>query len=97
MWRRATQWGCHDFWTQERVENRHEQANQRGELELIENRRTWMSLELQDEDGYLGRLSFPMEKKHKFLSKGDTIYCLILSDRKDFSKVNMGNSLGDFK
>ena len=41
---------------QERVENQREQADARGKLELIENRRTWMVLELADEDGYLGRI-----------------------------------------
>ena len=73
--------------TRERVENRHEQADSRGQLELVENRRTWMLLELQDEDGYLGRLAFPMEKKHQTIRAGCQIRCLVLSERKDFSKI----------
>ena len=73
--------------TRERVENRHEQADSRGQLELVENRRTWMLLELQDEDGYLGRLAFPMEKKHQTIRAGSQIRCLVLSDRKDFSRI----------
>ena len=52
-----------DVITRERVENRHEQADSRGRLELVENRRTWMLLELEDEEGYLGRVAFPMEKE----------------------------------
>ena len=53
--------------TREGVENRHEQADSQGKLELVENRRTWMLLELEDEDGYLGRLAFPMDKKHQMI------------------------------
>ena len=73
--------------TRERVENRHEQADSRGQLELVENRRTWMLLELQDEDGYLGRLAFSMEKKHQTIRAGSQIRCLVLSERKDFSRI----------
>ena len=71
----------------ERVEGRHEQADSRGQLELVENRRIWMLLELQDEDGYLGRLAFPMEKKHQAIRPGTTIRCLVLSERKDFARI----------
>ncbi len=73
--------------TRERVENRHEQADNRGQLELVENRRTWLLLELEDEDGYLGRLAFPMEKKHQSIRRGALIRCLVLSERKDFSRI----------
>jgi hypothetical protein len=73
--------------TRERVENRHEQADSRGKLELIENRRTWMLLELEDEEGYLGRVAFPMEKNHKTIRAGTVIRCLVLSERKDFSRI----------
>ena len=76
-----------DVITRERVENRHEQADNRGRLELVENRRTWMLLELEDEEGYLGRLAFPMEKKHQSIRRGSVIRCLVLSERKDFSKI----------
>ena len=74
--------------TRERVENRHEQADSNGKLELVENRRTWMLLELEDEDGYLGRLAFPMDKKHQVIRQGTVVRCLVLSDRKDFSRVS---------
>ncbi len=77
-----------DVFTRERIENRHEQANQRGELELVENRRTWMILELIDEDGYLAQLRFPMEKKHQMIKEGQRIRCVVLSDRSDFSKIS---------
>ena len=74
--------------TRERIENRHEQADSNGKLELVENRRTWMLLELEDEDGYLGRLAFPMDKKHQVIREGTLIRCLALSERKDFSRVS---------
>ena len=73
--------------SRERVENRHEQADKQGQLELVENRRTWMLLELEDEDGYLGRLAFPMEKRHQTIRPGAVIRCLVLSERKDFSRI----------
>ena len=76
-----------DVITRERVENRHEQADSRGRLELVENRRTWMLLELEDEEGYLGRVAFPMDKKHQSIRRGSMIRCLVLSERKDFSKI----------
>ena len=69
----------------ERIINSHEQANNRGELELIENRRTWMTLSLSDEDGYLTDLSFPREKSHSALRVGQEILCLVLCNYKDFS------------
>ena len=74
--------------TRERVEGSHEQANRRGELERVENRRTWMLLELDDEDGYLGRLAFPVDKKHQSIRPGNVVRCLVLSERKDFSKIS---------
>jgi len=72
---------------QERVENQREQANSRGQLELVENRRTWLMLELADEDGYLGRLSFPMAKQHDAMRPGLLVRCVVLSDRTDFARL----------
>ncbi len=77
-----------DMFTQEKIEKRHEQANQLGELELIENRRTWMILELEDEEGYLGRLSFPMEKRHQLIRPGSPIRCLVFSQSRDLSRIS---------
>ena len=76
-----------EAYTRERVENQREQADASGRLELVENRRTWMILELADEDGYLGRVSFPMTKTHSALRAGLLVRCIVLSDRKDFSSV----------
>lgn len=72
----------------ERVMDRHEQADKQGQLELVENRRTWMLLELEDEEGYLGRIAFPLEKRHQSIRPGILIRCLVLSDRKDFSRIS---------
>ncbi len=77
-----------DIYTSEKVENRHEQANQKGQLELVENRRTWVTVELADEDGYLGNISFPLDKKHQLIRKGMKIRCLAFSGNKSFNKIS---------
>ena len=76
-----------DFYTREIVEERREQANNDGRLELVENRRTWLTLELEDEEGYLGKVRFPFEKKHQQIRAGMVVRVLVLSERKDFSQV----------
>ncbi len=77
-----------DAFTREKIENRQEQANKIGNLEIVESRRTWLFLELGDEDGYLGQISFPMEKVHQSIRKGTRISCLVLSQRRDFSQIS---------
>ena len=77
-----------DIYTKEKIENRHEQANKRGELEFVENRRVWIILELEDEDGYLGEIRFPMDKKHQSIQANQKICCLVLSERNDFNRIN---------
>ena len=74
-----------DIYTEERIENRMEQANKNGELEFIENRKIWINCELEDEEGYLSRLSFPMEKEHQNIRKGIRVLCLVLSNNKSFN------------
>jgi hypothetical protein len=76
-----------DLYTREIVEERREQANNDGRLELVENRRTWLTLELEDEEGYLGKLRFPFEKKHQQIRAGMVVRVLVLSERKDFSRI----------
>jgi len=76
-----------DRFTREVVESRREQANRDGRLELVENRRTWLCLELEDEDGYLGQLRFPLEKRHEAIRRGMVVRTLVLSERKDFSRI----------
>jgi hypothetical protein len=76
-----------DLYTKERLEGRQEQTDKQGRLELVENCRTWLCLELEDEDGYLGQLRFPLDKKHKAIRRGMTIRCLVLAERSDFSRI----------
>jgi hypothetical protein len=49
-----------DLYTKEKLEGRQETTDKEGRLELVENRRTWLCLELGDEDGYLAQLRFPL-------------------------------------
>ena len=77
-----------ELFTREVVEDRREQAGRDGQLELVENRRQWLCLELEDEDGYLGRVRFPLEKKHQQIRRGMVARALVLSDRKDFSRIS---------
>ncbi|MEB3335704.1 MAG: hypothetical protein VKP70_12050 [Cyanobacteriota bacterium] len=76
-----------DLYNREVVENQREQADTSGRLQLVENRRTWLCLELADEEGYLGRLRFPLEKKHQAIRRGMVVRCLVLSERADFSRI----------
>ena len=76
-----------DLYTKELVEDRQETTDKQGRLETVENRRTWLCLELEDEDGYLGSVRFPYNKKHKQIRRGAVVRCLVLSERKDFSRV----------
>jgi hypothetical protein len=76
-----------DLYTRELVEGRQETTDKQGRLELVENRRTWLCLELEDEDGYLGSIRFPYDKKHKAIRTGMVVRCLVLSERPDFSRV----------
>ena len=78
-----------DLFTREVVESRREQANNDGRLELVENHRTWLCLELEDGDGYLGQVRFPLDKKkHEKIRRGMVIRTLVLSERKDFSRIS---------
>jgi hypothetical protein len=76
-----------DLFTREVVEDRREQTDRSGRLELVENRRTWLCLELEDEEGYFGQLRFPMDKKHQVIRPGMVVRCLVLSERPDFSRI----------
>jgi hypothetical protein len=76
-----------DLFTREVVEERREQADRSGRLELVENRRTWLCLELEDEDGVLGQVRFQFEKPHQRIRRGMAVRCLVLSDRRDFGRI----------
>jgi hypothetical protein len=76
-----------ELYTREVVEDRREQAGRQGRLELVENRRTWLCLELEDDEGYLGVVRFPLEKRHQQIRRGMVARAVVLSDRRDFSRV----------
>ncbi len=76
-----------EIYSQERVEDSQEQANKMGQLELIENRRRWLIIEIGDEDGYLSKIEFPLESKHQSISKGTLVRGLVFSNNRDFSKI----------
>jgi len=76
-----------DLFEREVVEQRREQADREGRLQLVENKRTWLCLELADEEGYLGQVRFPLEKQHQKIRRGMVVRALVLSDRRDFSRV----------
>ena len=42
---------------------------------------------MEDEEGYLGQLRFPLDKKHKAIRRGMVIRCLVLAERPDFSRI----------
>ena len=75
-----------DIYTVEKIESSREQTNRYGRLELIEKKRTWLILELEDEDGYLGKLTFPLENKHSQIQIGSKIRCLVSSNNRNFQK-----------
>jgi hypothetical protein len=77
-----------DLFTRERLEGQQETTDREGRLKLVENRRTWLCLELEDEDGYLGQVRFPYDKKHQVIRPGMVVRCLVLSERKDFSRIS---------
>ncbi|MEB3270245.1 MAG: hypothetical protein VKJ44_01160 [Synechococcus sp.] len=76
-----------DLFQRDVVEQRREQADRSGRLELVENRRTWLCLELADEEGYLGQLRFPLEKRHQQIRPGMVVRLLVLSERRDFGRI----------
>ena len=75
-----------DIYKTEKIESSREQSNRQGRLELIEKKRTWLVIELEDEDGYLDKISFPMENKHSLIRVGSNIRCIISSNYRNFER-----------
>ena len=75
-----------DIYKIEKIESSREQSNRKGRLELIEKKRTWLVIELEDEDGYLDKISFPMENKHSQIRIGSNIRCLVSSNYRNFDR-----------
>ena len=76
-----------DLYVEDRVENQQEQANKDGRLEVLEKKRTWVVLDIEDEDGFIGNISFPLQNKFNILAKGMRINCVVFSNRKDFERI----------
>ena len=76
-----------DVYVEDRVENQQEQANNYGKLEVVEKKRTWVVLDIEDEDGFIGNISFPLQNKFNILKKGLRINCVVFSNRRDFSSI----------
>ena len=75
-----------DVYKTEKIESSREQSNRQGRLEIVENKRTWLVLELEDEDGYLDKISFPMENKHSQIRLGSNIRFLVASNNRNFDR-----------
>ena len=75
-----------DIYKTEKIESSREQSNRQGRLELIEKKRTFLIIELEDEDGYLDKISFPLENKHNQIKIGSKIRCLVSSNYRNFDR-----------
>ena len=75
-----------DIYRTEKIESSREQSDRQGRLEIIQNKRTWLVLELEAEDGYLTNISFPMENKHSLIRIGSNIRCLVTSNNRNFDR-----------
>ena len=76
-----------EVYVEDRIENQQEQANKDGRLELIEKRRSWVVIGMEDDDGYLGNINFPLKDKFNVLRKGMRINCVVFSNRRDFNSI----------
>ncbi len=75
-----------DIYKTEKIESSREQSDRQGRLELIEKKRTWLVVELEDDDGYLDTISFPLENKHSQIRIGSKIRCLVSSNYRNFDR-----------
>ena len=58
-----------EVYVEDRIENQQEQANKDGRLELVQKRRSWVVIDMEDDDGYLGKINFPLKDKFNVLRK----------------------------
>ena len=75
-----------DIYKTEKIESSREQSNRQGRLEVINKKRTWLVIELEDEDGYLDKITFPMDNKHSQIRIGAKIRCLVTSNNRNFDR-----------
>ena len=77
-----------DVYIEDRIVNQQEQADKNGRLELVEKRRSWVIVSIEDEDGYIGNINFPLKNKFNVLRKGMRINCVVFSNRRDFNNIS---------
>ena len=75
-----------DIYKVEKIESSREQTNRSGRLELVEKKRTYLVLELEDDEGYLSKINFPMENKHSQIKIGSKFNCLVASNNRNFER-----------
>ncbi len=75
-----------DIYKTEKIESSREQTDRQGRLEVINKKRTWIVIELEDEEGYLDKITFPMENKHSQIRVGNNIRCLVTSNNRNFDR-----------
>ena len=76
-----------DVYVEDRVENQQEQANKDGRLEVVMKKRKWVVLDIDDEDGFISNISFPLQTKFNILKKGMRVNCVVFSNRRDFGSI----------
>tara|TARA_B100000965_G_scaffold376755_1_gene370303 strand:- start:2447 stop:3094 length:648 start_codon:yes stop_codon:yes gene_type:complete len=76
-----------DVFVEDRVENKQEKANKDGRLEVFEKKRTYVILDIEDDDGFIGNISFPLQQKFNILKKGMRINCVVFSSTRNFDRI----------
>ena len=82
-----------DVYVEDRVENQQEQADKDGRLAIVEKKRTWVVLDIEDEDGFIGNISFPLQNKFNILTKGMRINCVVFSNTREISSITKNNTI----
>ncbi len=77
-----------DVYVEDRVEKQQEQANNYGKLEIVQKKRTWVVLDIEDEDGLIGNISFPLQNKFNIIKKGMRLNCVVFSNNRDFRTID---------
>ena len=76
-----------DVYVTEEVIGTEETANAKGELVLVENRERRLNLELGDERGFFAQVQVPLRRQHQFISPGQTVHLLVMSEDRDLRRI----------
>jgi hypothetical protein len=77
-----------DVYLTEELIGQEETVNDRGDLVIVENRERCFNIEVGDESGFSTRLQVPLERSHQAIRTGDMAEMLVLSNRKDLSRIS---------